>query len=284
MSTFAQTDSLTISDTIGTSRQRAFLQTVTGYNYYGASQLTGNQLLPVLNRSPNLLTRKLTGQSHRLNWISTGLVVGGLGLIIDSYAMAGRRYGQNSGLLLTGDLVFLSGLIPQSMSARRLDRAIAAHNVFLRQQADDYLPPVVYTTASRQWPLSLADTIARKRVLFTSQYTYRGIRVYPNSQLNRLTASLNDREVKAGVRYVRTVSTISGIVGATGRFLLTTYLGSVLLNRRYRRVASTSDDLLTTSLICLGANFVLSYHANRAQRRWVDRYNDRLKQPFPLNQ
>ncbi len=279
---FAQSDSLTISDTIGVHRQRGLLQSTYQYSYYGATQLADIQLNPLLKHAPDSLTRHLFRQGRRLDAVSTGLAVVSFGLIAGSLSTPGRQSRVNGGLFLAGYAVLFGRFIPASMSDRRIAEAVQTRNTVLRTQLDAYVPPVVYT-ASQQWPLSLADTISGRRVRLSYQYTYRGIRIYPSQQTSRLTMSLNDYEVNQGLRYVRTMSSISGLVGGVGRSLLVSYLTGLLLNRnrRYRSSGSTvSDEFLTIGLVGMGTSFALNRYINQAQRHWVMRYNERIRQQF----
>lgn len=281
MPALAQADSLmTVSDTIGVQSQQKGTVGY-GYQYYGASQLSGKQLGFVLKQSPDSLARRLFGQSRRLNGVATGLTVGTLGFFIGSLTTVGRRGGPGGTLLLAGYTTLFSSFIPRTIASRRLAQAVSAHNTYLRNQREDYLPPVVYA-ANRQWALSMADTLAVRRVGLTWGYAYRGMPVYPGGQLARLTASLNDPEVNNGIRYVRTINQLGSLVGGIGRGLLTGYVTTLLLTRtrRYGRNTALSNELLTTGLLCVGANFVLSRHANQVQRRWVSRFNETLKQQF----
>lgn len=278
---FAQIDSLTISDTIGVYRQRGVFQTGYGYRYYGATQLAATQLGSVLKRSPDASARQLSGQSQRLNGLATALNVAGVGFFVANLTTARRSARPNRALSLAGYGSLFGSFIPQGISSRQLMRSIESHNQYLRNRAVNNPPPVVYAS-SRQWTLSLADTIARKRVGLVHEYRYRGIRVLPGSQLSLLTTSLNDRDVNEGLRYVRTVSRIGSVIGGVGQGLVTSYVATLLLTRRYRRNAAIGNELLTSGLLCLGANFVLSRHANRIQRRWISQYNDRLRQQFSL--
>lgn len=279
---FGQLDSLTVSDTIGVSSSRGFLATAYSYRYYGAAQLSGNQIIGMLKRSPDSAVQAYMHQIRQLNRVSTGLLIGSIGLIGGSIATASRRYGPNGGLLLLGYGTLLGRLFPQNLSSRRLVQAVGAYNAYLQTRPADYVPPVVYASPQK-WTLSLADTISGRRVGLTYRYTYRGIRVSPATQTQLLTASLNDREVNQGIRYVRTVNNISRVVGSVGRILVVSYATGLILtnSRRSRRNSTLNTDFLSTGLICLGANFVLSRHANGVQRRWVSRFNERLRQSLP---
>ena len=276
---FAQADSLTISDTIGTATQTRGRQNGYGFSYYGANHLAASQLYPILKGSPDSLTRKLFRQSRRLSLVSTGMVVSSLGLLLGSISTVGRQSRVNGALLIGGYAALFGSFIPHSISNRQLGQAIGAHNANIKNRPQEYLPPIIYTS-TQPWTLSINDTIARYRVGLTQQYRYRGIPVYPGVQLARLTNSLNDHEVNDGIRYVRTIGRIGGVIGGLGQGLLTGYVTSLLLTRRYRRNASINSELLTTGLLCVGANFVLRRHANRVERRWIVRYNDLLKDQF----
>ena len=281
---FAQSDSLTGMDTIGIHRQPGLLQSTYQYRYYGADQLTGRQLSPLLKQAPDSLTRRRFWQSRRLNAVSTGLSVVGLGLIVGSISASGRSSRVNGGLLLAGDAVLFGQIIPGAISNRRIVQAVQARNSAARSQPDQYVPPLVYT-GSQPWLLSLADTISEHRVRLSYQYTYRGIRVYPSQQTSRLTMSLHDNEVNQGLRYVRTMNTISGLAGGIGRSLLIGYLTGLLLNhnRRYRNSGSAlGNEFLTIGLVGVGASFVLNRHINQVQRHWVMRYNERIRQQFQV--
>lgn len=279
LSASAQTDSSAVGDTIGVYSQRGVLQTTRSYSYHGASQLANSQLHPVLRRSPDSVARKLFRQSRRQGWLSTGLLVGSVGLLLGSTERRGPQARPNESLILAGYGTLFGSFIPNSTSKRRLSQAIVSHNAYLRIRPDDYVPPIVYAP-NQPWVLSLADTVALRRTGPTRDYVYRGISVYPTGQLGRITASLNDRDVNEGVRYVKTINQISGLVGGIGRGLLTSYATTLLLTRLYRPNAPVGNQLLTTSLLCIGANLVLNRHADGAQRRWVARYNDLLKQQF----
>ncbi len=268
----AQPDSLSRSDTIGVSQQY-------GYTYYGATQLTQPQLTAILTRSPDPLVQNRLARSRWMGRLSTGLLLVSGGAFVGALTRVGYRSPVNTGLLLTGYGTLLGSLIPQQSSRNQLDRAILAHNEYLANKIEDYVPPVVYAY-DRPWALTAADTITTRRAGFGYRYQYRGIAVSPGFQLGRLTGSLNDRDVNAGVRYNQTIFRISGLVGSVGRSLLTGYVVGLLLTRRYSRRTPLTTEFLATGLLCVGANVVLKTHANHVQRRWISRYNDVIRERY----
>ncbi|KAB7733101.1 hypothetical protein F5984_03955 [Rudanella paleaurantiibacter] len=271
---FAQTDSLTVGDTISVNGKISFFGPPRQYRYHHATALTSPQLLPLLERNADPEGKRLIRHYKTLYAIKMAIPRVTLGGLTGSFLLRRDNPLLARSLLVSSVvLTYVPLFIPVEKS---MERAVRQYNGRLRGQSSSYYQPMV-ALIPRSERLTLADTIARKG---STRFVYRGIRVDPAQNLRPAFEYLNNRRLVANMRYVRTARTISVVAsGFAAGFLASYVLGYSL--RRSVSVGHTypiNRPLVYSMAGVIGAGIAFNWHLNRVQAGTVEEYNQQLKE------
>lgn len=282
----AQSDSLTLSDTIHNRTARNLLATSRQYRYHYASALAGGQLLPLLQRSADSTVRHFVRRNRLLRGFGIGMSAVGLGLQVAGLTTPRQRGDRSTTFILTGISLFYGSLAPIGQADRAIERAVQAHNGALRRRTDartdEYYVPLFGETV-----LSLADTVAVVRRGLGRRYVYRGVSVAPAGQLLPLSERLADRDVNMGFTYTRRVGRIGGFfIGYGASYLATTLLLYGVLRSNGYQARLTNSPVFWSAVGAVALGYAIRFHAGRVQLGAVQLLNERLRsrltQPEPF--
>lgn len=276
--TLAQTDTVQFTDIIGVRQQRILWVSFPEYSYYKADHLTSEQIRPLLSRSLNADVRTLNRRSQRLDRISNIMTGVSFPAMFGGLAVGTRQPEIGGPFALGGIILLYGGLIPGARAERLMGRAVTEHNRFVRAMSGRYYNPA-HSLSEELTELTLADTVAVWPRLIGYQYTYRGMSVSPDMQLQNAFNRLGNERIKSNSFYNRTIRRIGGLVQGIGSGVLFGYL--TFYGLRWAAVGQPgyfNRRLFWSSLGAAGAGAAVNFHAAQIEARSVRRYNELLRE------
>lgn len=278
-STQAQTptDSLTPADTIGVMRQRALFVTTSAYSFHAARQLSDLQLAPLLLRTADSTINRLVRRSKRRYALTAPVFFSSYGLMLGTTrAIAVNQESALAvGLLLGGVATLTDGMVLALSAPTPMRRAIGWYNQLVGLSDYGYVRPVPMSPTSA-YPLTISDTVSIRLGLLNSRYTYRGIQLVPDVQLQAAMQSLRDPFITEGLRQNRLTRGISGVVGGLSAYFLITYYFTRFVFQAAGGRVSATNPLVYVSFGGLAISLGLNRLADRTTRQVVQRYNQQL--------
>jgi hypothetical protein len=270
----AQTDSLTLGDTISLKRTPVIFSTARTYRYHLASNLSSFHLAPFLKKSSDPEVKRLVERYRTLAALQKGgMWLGFVGYTGSIFVAQKNPSLARVGLLGSAAVVYGSIFLPIE---RSMERAVNQHNQSLRGRFSDYYQPVV-GLISQSERLTMADTITWKGA---SKFFYRGVRVDPARNLPLAFDYLNNGRLNGNMRYVRTARRVSGFATGLASGLLTGYFLGYILRRNasVNRNYPLNRPFVYSMAGVIGAGIAFNWHLNRVQAGTVEEYNQRLKE------
>ncbi len=276
-------DTLMAFDTVGIAQRRT-LFTPDFYTFRAARQLTGPQVVSVLLRSSDLTVLRLALRAKRRYTLPTPLIFGSYGLLL-----GGVRASRNQpvptalgGTLILGSFAMITtGLVAGLTAPAQMRRAVRFHNQMVTNSANAYaLAPRRY--APDDFALTTADTVAVRRTFWGTRYTYRGLDLLPDLQLEQAMRSVRDPQITEGLRQNKILRAVGGVVGGfSAAYLATRLVTGLLVQAAGFCTAGRATPLTYVALGGLAVTFGLGRISDRTTRQVVRQYNNRLAQPPP---
>ncbi|WP_157580097.1 hypothetical protein [Rudanella lutea] len=272
LSGFAQTDSLTLGDTISMNRRSSLFGPPRQYGYHHATALNSQQLVSFLERNADSEGNRLVRRYKTLHAITKAIPFVVLGGFTGSILLNRDNHPQARSLLLSSAvLAYVPLFIPVEKS---MERAVRQYNGRLRGQFSAYYQPVVALIPSSE-RLTLADTVSIKGIGIRPRFTYRGIRVEPATNLRTAFDYLNSGRINSNLRYVRTARRVAGLVSSLAVGVLSGYfVGYALRGASY----PVNRAIVYPAASVIGASTLAIWHTNYIQAGTMHEYNLKIKE------
>lgn len=270
----AQTDSLTLGDTISITKQRILFSTLRKYRYHLATGLISSQMLPLLKQTPDEEITRLLKRYRRLATTSRINMGVGYASMVTGLIYTFKHPTVGLPLSVGGMVLFYSA--PAFRMERTLEQAVNQHNQRLRSQSGDYYRPLFDLRPARE-RLSLRDTVVIQSRFLYPKFTYRGVRLDPANNLKLAVKYLNSAQITGNMRYIRGVRGVSGFLGGLSAGALSAYF-LLYASRRTLGYYPVNRAFVYPTLTLFGVSLLGSWHANRQQLGTMYEYNQKIKE------